>query len=276
MTRSAAIALTLSLWLPLPAFAQAEPMPEPPTVLLPSGEKKEEAFVEKHRTPFDELNERAIGQASRAVRVNWRQKTAGVAFSYGQLLELNNFSSATFGGLLRLPAAGLMFELGASWVHSWGSDSSEKLALTPYRQVGRPSRLEIDINASLPLFEGVSTPRFGFIPATELVFSLTLGFRYNYYLGSMSGMPAGDVIGRIFSAKLNQQELDNLERWRLPSMQIDPARYQLLLGGTFDIFFAPGAFVTPRALIGLPLFSLLNGVGLSTWWELGAQVGWLF
>jgi hypothetical protein len=238
----------------------------------PPEEAQEDKPIERHRTPFEVLNERMIGVASRAVRFDWRKKRLGLGLIGSQLLELNNFSSARFGGLVRRPLGGFMGELAITRVLTWGSASTDKLALTPYRQAGRPSRIELDINVGYPLAEGVTTARPGFFPATELVFSASAGLRYAYYPGALSGATFGEVAKALIAPRLSAKELENLESKLPPGMQIDKGRYNLLTGLGLDVYFQTGGFLSPRAMVALPI----TGSDLGLWWELTFSAGWMF
>ena len=165
-----------------------------------------------------------------------------------------------------------MGELAITRVLTWGSASTEKLALTPYRQSGRPSRFELDINVGYPLAEGVATARPGFFPATELVFSANAGLRYAYYPGALSGASFGEVARALIAPRLLAKELENLERKLPPGMQIDEGRYNLLTGLDLDIYFQTGGFVSPRVMFALPI----TGTDLGLWWELTFGAGWMF
>jgi hypothetical protein len=242
----------------------------------PGERPPDDTTLERYRTPLDVLNERMIGTASRAVRFDWRKTKVGFGIVGSQLLELNNFGSARIGGFVRTPLGSLMFDFAVTRVITWGSESTEKLALTPYRQFGRPSRVELDFNLAYPLVEGVGTARLGFFPATELVFSLNAGLRYIYYPGSLSGANAGEVFKAIFAPRLTNLELDNLETTRPPGMRIDAGRYNLLLGFSLDFHFQTGVFVSTRVMIAPPIFSALSGSGLGWWWELSLAAGWAF
>ncbi len=238
----------------------------------PDSARGEGEELERYRTPFEVLTERAVGTASRAVRFDWRRKTVGVALVGSQLLELNNFTSARVGGALRTPVGGLMAELAVTRVVTWGSPSADKLELTPYRQVARPSRLEVDLNLAYPLFEGVSTPRWSFLPTTELVLSVDAGLRWSYYPGALAGAGFGEALGNLFAFQLSERERTNLAPRRLPGMELDTARYALLAGFSLDLYFQSGLFLTPRAMVALPI----TGSGLGWWWELNGSVGWMF
>lgn len=231
--------------------------------------------LERHRTVFEALSERMIGSASRAVRFDWRQKTVGLGVVGSALLELNNFASMRIGAFARVPLGEVLVEFAVSRALSWGSDSTAKLAQTPYRQFGRPGRFELDVNVELPLAEGVVTPRFKFISAAELVFSATAGLRYQIYTESWRDLSALEVGTAIVSPLMSAKEVANLEIVRLPAMQVDPVRYNLLAGFCLDIYFQPGLFLSPRVMMALPIFSGPSGSGLGYWWELTARVGWM-
>jgi hypothetical protein len=232
----------------------------------------DEAALEKYRTPLEVLTERAIGEASRAVRFDWRRSTVGFGVVGSQLIELNNFVSGRVGGFVRTPLGGFLGELAVTRVFTSGSAATDQLTYTPYRQNARPSRVELDLNLGYPLAEGVVTPRFSFLPPMEMVFSANAGLRYLYYPGSLSNLSAGDVLKGLFAPQLSQAELDNLEGQRLGGMAIDPARYSLLLGFSGDVYFQNGVFFSPRVLLALPVF----GGGLGVWWELSLALGWAF
>lgn len=259
----------------LPWVARAvEPAPgEPPaTEAVEEESPKEDHTLERHRTPLEALSERTLGTASRAVRFDWHKSRIGFGVVGSEILELNNFFSARIGGLVRAPLGSFMAELAISWVATWGSHSSELLALTPFRQFGRPGRLQLDFNFGFPLAEGVATARVGFIPATELVFSLNAGFRYFYYPGSMAKLSAGEVAGAIFSPRLSDTEIENLQSATLPGMQVDRGRYNLLIGFSLDIYFQPFIFIAPRMMISPPIFAI-GSPGLGWWWELSLSAG---
>lgn len=276
-----ALLLIAALGLPSASLAAEEPPSAEPQKKEPEPQKKEEPppeeapedkTLEGSRTPFEVLNERMIGVASRAVRFDWRKKRLGIGLIGSQLLELNNFNSARFGALVRSPLGSFMGELAITRVVTWGSASSDKLALTPYRQTGRPSRLELDLNVGYPLAEGVATARPGFFPATELVFSASAGLRYVYYPGALSGASVSQVAGALISPSLSAREQENLESKLSPGMQLDKGRYNLLTGFDLDVYFQSGGFLSPRAMIALPI----TGSDLGLWWELTFSAGWMF
>jgi len=266
-------------------LAAADPAPaEQPASQGESGEaaaKKDqpppaadEKALEPFRIPVEVITERMVGSASRAVRFDWRKKKVAVAVIASDLVELNNFVSVKLGASARVPLGVFIGEAGLSWVGTWGSLSTELLSLTPYRQVARPSRFQLEANLAYPLAEGVATSRPGFFPATELVFSAVAGLRYLYYPGSLDGLSLRDGALALVAPLLGQVEIDNLEVARLPAMEIDRARYGVLGGLSLDVYFPPGAFITPRVMISPPLLSL--GSGLSWWWELTISAGWMF
>ena len=257
-------ALLVALLSAGPAHAQAA---EPPV---------DEAALAAEREPFDALHERMLGSASRAVRFDWRRSPVALGVIGSDLLERNNFGSSRLGLIARRPFGRFMGEVGLARVFTRGSDSSRKLALTPYRQYGRPDRYELDVNAGFPLAEGVVTAWPGFFPAVEMVFSANAGFRYLLYPGSQQGATFLEVARSVLAPRFSDAELDRLEGRRLPGMQVDSARYGLLGGLSLDLYFKNGAFASPRALVALPLLSPLTGTRLGLWWELSLGLGWAF
>ncbi len=238
----------------------------------PESHGKPDDSLEQYRTPFDALTERTIGSASRAVRFDWRKSKFGLELLGGQLLELNNFITWRVGVVGRVPMKGIMLEFGANVALTSGSDSTDKLSATPYRQVGRPSRLELDVDVSYPLAEGVATPRTNFLPTAELVLSATAGLRYLYYQHQFHTVSVKNGALDLVKPQLTSQELDNLESQRLPAMEIDKGRYDVLAGITFDVYVQSGGFISPRVMIAPPI----TESGLGWWWELSLAAGWMF
>jgi hypothetical protein len=255
---------------PEPPAGPAEPPPKTAT-----GEVIDETTLQAHRTPFEVLSERLVGTASRAVRYDWRKATVQFAVQGSQLLELNNFNSTRFGGSIRVPVSSLVVELGVSWVFTWGSDASDTLSLTPYRQSGRPRRLELDLLLGYPLAEGVTTPRWG-APTTELVFLINAGLRARWYGHELDNTPGGEAAAALFSPKLSDRQVTNLEYERLPGMEIDRSRYDVMLGLSLAVYFQNGAFISPRVLVSPPLLSGLSGSKMYFWFDLAMALGWSF
>ncbi|WP_309894595.1 hypothetical protein [Archangium sp.] len=269
------LVLLLLLSLPrtvLAAEAQAPEAqaPEP----SPAEPEQADDTLEGFRTPLDALTERMIGAASKSVRFDWRRSTLGFGLIGSELLERNNFGSTRFGLMARKPFGSFVGEVAITRAFTWGTDSTEKLALTPYRQHGRPSRFELDVNVGYPLAEGVVTVLPSFFPSTELVFSANAGFRYLVYPGSMGGMKFQQVATSLLAPRLSDHELGKLESSRPGGMQIDPARYGLLAGLSVDVYFGSGGFLSPRAMLAVPLLGPVTGTGLGFWWELSLGLGW--
>lgn len=265
----------MQLELAKPAESATDAPDDTPVEEPKSEEPKEiDESIAKWRSPVDTLAESQIGLASRAVLFDWRRSTFGFGFVGSALLELNNFSSWRAGGFIRIPVGGLYVEFAATRAVTSGSQSTALLSLTPYRQPARPTRVEFDVNAGYALFEGVGTPRLALIPPAELVLSLNLGFRYLYYYNALGTANFGQVFEAIFAPRLTQREIDYLEKERLPGMQVDPGRYNLLLGFQLDLFFRTGVFLAPKVMVALPLLSGATGSSLGWWWELSMQVGW--
>ncbi len=254
------------------AFAEDAPAAAPaadPELL----KQAEDKSIEKYRSPFEALSESTIGLASRSVLFDWRKSTVLLGGTAAQLLELNNFYSTRVGGFVRVPFGNLTAELAVTWVFTQGSDSSQKLSLTPYRQAGRPPRLEIDINFAYALIEGVGTPRLGLLPTAELVFSVNAGIRYLYYPNALGSSTALEVTGAIFAPKITQREINYLERVRLPGMQVDGQRYGVMAGFSMQLYFRTGIFFEPRVMVAIPVFAAATSSSLGWWWELSASLG---
>lgn len=252
MTHDSLPSAALVVGLLLGGTATAAPDPEPTSEPAP-GEDADE--FRRYRTPFSVLAERTIGTASQPVEFNWRRTRGQFALTGDQLLELNNFNSMRAGGLFRVPAGGLLCEAGLSYAWVWDTPSSELLALTPYRQPGRAPRVELDLQVGIPLAEGAVTTRPRWLPAAQLVLNGYVGLRYLFYPSSFDGMRAGEVVAAAFSPRFTRTERENLQERRLDAMRLDSARYGLQVGLGNDVYFRQGVFMSPRAMLGLPILA---------------------
>lgn len=248
----------------LVASALAQDAPEEETTPDP---------LSRYRTPFDVLVERAIGTASQPVEFNWRRTRVHVGGVGSQYFELNNFNSLRSGGVVRFPTQGLIVELGVGYVWVWDTPSSELLALTPYRQPGRPRRIEIDASVGYPIAEGVVTTVPRWFPAAQMVFNAYGGLRYALYPTSFTGLRAREIGAALVNPAISQEQIDNLEDKRLDAMQIDPARYHTLIGFGNDIYLKQGLFISPRVMMAIPLVSAAAGSQLYFWADLSLTVG---
>lgn len=236
----------------------------------------EEDPLSPYRAPFGVLVERSIGSTSRPVAFNWRRTRVQVAATGDFLHELNNFNSLRAGGAARFPSGGLLYELGLSHVWVWDTPSSELLALTPYRQPGRPRRLEIDFNVGIPLAEGVVTARTRFLPSVEMVLTAWVGLRYALYPRGFRGLKTGEVAAALLAPQLTEEELENLEGERLDAMQIDPGRYQTMIGLGDELYLKQGVFVSPRVLLAVPVLAPVTETELLFWGDFSLSVGVAF
>jgi hypothetical protein len=218
--------------------------------------------LEQYRASVDVLAERAIGTTSTPVEFDWRKSPVQFAATGSFLVELNNFDSARIGGMARLPSGGFLVELGATWVGVWDTPSSRMLALTPYRQPGRPDRLELDVTVGVPLAEGVVTAVPRFFPAVEMVLNGFAGLRYDVYPSGWAHLTPKEVGAALVSPALTEPELDDLEAIRPDAMEIDPQRYGIVAGLGDDLYFEPGFFVSPRVMFGVPLLAPATGTDL--------------
>lgn len=232
--------------------------------------------IEAERSTVDALIERAVGKTSRAVRFDWRKGTAQVGIIGGLPLELNNFNALRAGIFARLPTDYLMLELALAYVWVRGSDATESLALTPYRQPARPAHFELDFSVGVPLAEGVITPMPGALPAAQLVLKAEGQLRYLMYPGSLAGFDFLDGARAAFRRKLTVEEIANIEDDRLPGMQVDPARYSMWGGVSTDIFFASGFFFSQKVLVAIPLLAGATDTELFFGFELSLSTGFAF
>ena len=232
--------------------------------------------LSRFRTPFEVLTESAIGRTSRRVRFDWRRGTLQLGATGGLPAELNNFDSLRAGGFVRFPTSDLLLELGIYHVWVWGSPSTERLALTPYRQPGRPDRFELGFSLSYPIAEGVVTAFPRFIPVTELVLNAQAQFRYLLYPSGFSDLGFKDTLKAIVSGSLSGAELENLEDERLPGMEIDPGRYGLLVGLGNDIYFQSGFFFSYEFLVAVPLLQFMTETELGFCFDLDLSMGVAF
>jgi hypothetical protein len=254
----------------------APPAETPESAEEGSETEETEDPLSNYRMRFDVLTDRTIGTASRPVEFNWRRSQVHVAGTGSFLFELNNFDSARVGGLVRLPSDKSILEIGVNYAHVWDTPGSTMLALTPYRQPGRPSRLELDVGLALPLAEGIITTFPKFFPAAQLVFNLHAQVRYIVYPTGWGHMTVGEVASAIFSPTITDIEVDNLNTARLDAMAVDPGRYGLMLGFGNDIYFKQGLFVSPRLMLAVPLLAPMTQTDLLFWADFSLAVGVAF
>ncbi|MED5370579.1 MAG: hypothetical protein VX899_06185 [Myxococcota bacterium] len=264
--------MILSLLCLLSAGAWADEAPQD----SPAERTEDSDTLAEYRLPFSVLAERSIGMSSKSVEYNWRDSAVQVAATGTHYFELNNYSSMRAGALVRMPSEGLIYELALTRVWVWDSPASEQLALTPYRQPGRPSRLEVDLNVGLPVAEGVVTAMPRRFPASQLVFSVYAGLRYAVYPMSYEGVRGRELASSLVSPALSDEELENLEDRRLDAMQIDPARYSLVAGFGNELYLSQGVFLAPRVMFNVPLFVGVTESDLILWADFSLSLGVAF
>ncbi|MFT7519004.1 MAG: hypothetical protein ACI9MC_001140 [Kiritimatiellia bacterium] len=238
-----------------------------------SDSSSEEDPLSRHRTDFDVLMDRSIGKASQPVAFNWRRTDVHIAATGSFLFELNNFNSGRSGAMARFPMRGSLFEVSASYVFVGDTPSSRLLALTPYRQPGRPARIELDATVAIPLAEGVVTSAPRFLPAAQLVFNVYAGMRYSIYPTGWSGLRPRAVVTAILSPRLSDDEIDNLDGVRRTSMQVDRGRYNVMVGFGNDIYFKQGLFISPRFMFAVPLLAPASETDLLFWADASLAIG---
>ncbi|MEN0064900.1 MAG: hypothetical protein AAGA48_22335 [Myxococcota bacterium] len=262
------------VWLGAAWAQDAEPVePVETSEPAPSPEASDEDPLSRYKTPFQVLANRTIGTVSSKLAFNWRRTKIQVGGTGSFLFELNTFNSARIGALIRRPTNSVMIEFGVSYTRVWDSESSRQLAMTAFRQPGRPSRLELETQVAIPLAEGVVTAMPRWFPSAQLVFNATLGFRYSIYPTGYAELRPGQVAAALFQPALSEAELANLEEARLDAMAVDPARYGITAGFTNDIYFERGIFVSPRVQFAVPALAFVTNSSLPFWVDVSLAVG---
>lgn len=167
-----------------------------------------------------------------------------------------------------------MLELAVTYSYAYETPSSRTLALTPFRQYGRPSHWEIDFNVGYAIAEGVVTPLASFMPPAEMVLVAYGGLRYLVYPDGMLGRPLQDVGLDLATPQLSEAERERIEPKTPGGMLLDSARYHTMAGLSLDVYFQPGIFISPRALVAVPLLTPVTASGLGFWWELSLSIGY--
>jgi hypothetical protein len=284
MTRERhAVVVVLALAWSFGAHAD-DPLVSPTTAAAPSDGPTpstaaaiaDDDVVTRARTPVQALTEHFVGSTSRAVRFDWRRSPVMVGLAVGEVVEKNNFSQQRYGLLGRKAFSDLILEVGVQLYLSDDTPSSELLALTPYRQAGRPAHLEIDLNVGYALAEGVVTPLASFIPPAEVALVALGGVRYLGYWQTFPDRPIQDIGLSLASPQLGQIELERLDADAPEAMAIDPARLHALVGLGVDTYLQPGLWVSPRAMLAVPILVPVTNTSLGFFWELTLVVGWAF
>jgi hypothetical protein len=254
------------------ASAAAAAEPTPPA----EADKAHDTSIELQRTPFEAMGEHFLGSTSRAVRFDWRRSPIIVGVLVSELLERNTFGSFRFGASARKAFGNLTGEIAVSYFDPVSTEASDQLALTPYRQAGRPWHVELDVNVAYPLVEGVVTPLFDFMPPAELVLSGAAGLRYLFYPRSFANQDVLDTLPDLAFPALTDEERAGIEPTALPGMLVDAARYHTLVGLIADAYLQPGINISPRVMVAIPLLAPVTQTGLGLWWELSLFVGFAF
>jgi hypothetical protein len=260
-----------------PATTEAPDTSTPPTAppAAPTAVEKDDVVL-RSRTPIQALTEHFVGSTSRAVRFDWRRSVVMFGLMAGEVVEKNNFSQQRYGAIARKAFGDIIIEGGLQLYRSDDTPSSQLLALTPYRQAGRPGHLEIDLNIGYPLAEGVVTPVTSFIPPAEIALVALGGVRYLGYWQTFPDRPIQDIGLDLASPRLSALELERLDRVAPEAMAIDTARLHALVGLGVDTYVQPGLWVSPRALVAVPLLAPATGTALGFFWELSLVLGWAF
>jgi hypothetical protein len=232
--------------------------------------------VARSRTPIQALNEHFVGSAARAVRFDWRRSPIIVGASISEVVEKNTFGQWRVGAFGKKAFDDLIVEVGVALYQSYDTPSSQSLALTPFRQAGRPNHLEIDANVGYAVAEGVVTPLASFIPPAEVVLVAVGGARYLGYAQSFVDRDIQAIALDLASPQLSTAELDRIEQDALGSMLVDPARLHAMAGLSLDVYLQPGLMLSPRAMVAIPVLVPVTNSSLGLFWELSFAAGWAF
>ena len=235
----------------------------------------DETTLEDHRTALQALNEHFLGTASRPVRFDWRKSPVMFVGRVTEVVERNTFGQWQLGLMARKAFGDILVDGGVNAYFAFATDSSQQLALTPFRQAGRPNHFQLEANVGYAVAEGVVTPVLGFLPPAELALVAWGGARYLIYPATFTGGgSATDVAASLVSPQLTEGEIIRLENSGPAGMQIDRARLHALVGASLDVYLQPGVIVAPRAMVALPLLAPVTGTELGFFWELGISVGY--
>ena len=260
---------------PAPEEAPEEEAPGPEEAPAPeeAPDPASDDALAPHRVDLDVLMDRTIGTASRPLVFDWRESRIQLGASGHFLVELNLFDNARVGGVVRVPTGGTLLEVGVAAGLSGDTVGSRQVALTPFRQPGRPDRVELDVLWGIPLAEGIVTAATRFVPATHLVLQGYLGVRYRVYPTGFGGLRPGQVLGAVVNPRLSEAELENLEGVRLGAMDVDAGRYDLVAGVGTDVYLAQGIFLSPRLLFHVPVLAPASDTQLLFWMDAGLVLG---
>ncbi len=222
--------------------------------------------------PIEDAVRTVLGTTSRPVVFDWRRSSGLLQGEISQPVELNNFESRRLTAAVRWPLESGTATTSLSHVSTQGTEATETIARTPYLQTGRPSRWELGLGYDFAFAEGIVTMLPSFLPEAEMVFSISGEMRYLFYPGAWKENKGGQKFSSLFKTEINSTERAWLDSRKPAGMRIDPTRLDFLLGGRLDLFFKPGLFLSPSALIALPFLRAKGGLGL--WWSLGVGVGY--
>ena len=245
---------------------------ERPMQTSASKDAREEEDLSQYQASHAQLLEHFLGATSKAIRFDWRNSVVMLGAYASEMIERNNFASYRSGILVRKAAGDAVVELNLSGVTTLPTPSSDLLSLTPYQQSGRPSRFELELNGGYPLAEGVMTPAWSWLSPAQLVWMAYGGFRYALYPTIL-----GSHWQQAWQPSLSDDERSALAPMTLPGMHVDGARFQIMAGSSLDVYFVPGIFITPRAMMAIPVgIDFLTGSDLGFWWEWGIAFGYAF
>ena len=135
-------------------------------------------------SPSGTLVEEVLAQTpSDPHRYDWRNDSLTLEAGYGNVAEYNSFRSEAYHvGFFTPTGGGWIFRGAARRVLTYNTDSSSKMALTPYSQSAQPSRYEFVLGMGYALLDGRSqtalSPRI--TDVNHALYAL-VGLQYNYF-----------------------------------------------------------------------------------------------
>ena len=112
---------------------------------------------------------------------DWRKYKFEMQAGYGYVEERNNFTNSAYELSGALPAgAGSQFRFGLRRVLMQRTDSTDKIARTPFKQAAQYSRYELQVAYAYGLMEGRAMTRLSpMIPDFEHATLINVGVHYN-------------------------------------------------------------------------------------------------
>ncbi len=127
------------------------------------------------------LVQEVISRAESPHSSDWRTYVAELQLGIGYVNERNNFTNSAYELSGAIPAgAGSQFRFGLRRVFMSGTESTDKIARTPYKQAAQYSRYEIQLAYAFGLMQGRAMTRLSpRLPDFEHTTLINVGAHYN-------------------------------------------------------------------------------------------------